>query len=81
MLLLFTHRPEYENRWLGLPHVIPMRLEPLRQDSTLKLLDQLIGTNPSVNTLKALVASRVGGTPLFLEETVGRERYLKREPR
>lgn len=70
LLLLLTHRPEYQNQWSSQAHVKQIHLEPLPQESALELLDFLIGTDQSVNTLKPRLVARTGGTPLFLEETV-----------
>lgn len=70
VLMLCTHRPEYENKWRGLTHVCTITLDPLSRNSALSLLDDLIGTDASVTDIKTRVAERAQGTPLFLEETV-----------
>jgi class 3 adenylate cyclase/tetratricopeptide (TPR) repeat protein len=70
VLLLFTQRPEYKHPWSGQTQVKEIKLEPLARQSSGELLDYLVGSDPSVHTLKSALVARVGGIPLFLEESV-----------
>ena len=70
MLILVTHRPELHTPWRRVAHCAELRLGPLSSEGSTELLDALIGHDPSIATLKPLMASRTGGNPLFLEESV-----------
>jgi class 3 adenylate cyclase/tetratricopeptide (TPR) repeat protein len=70
MLLLVNYRPEYRHGWGQKTYYGQLRLDPLPPASSGELLDGLIGGNPSLLPLKALLARSTGGNPLFLEESV-----------
>ena len=70
VLLLLTFRPEYEHRWASRTSVTQLRLDPLPGESTRELLDALLGGHTTLDALKALLAERTSGNPLFLEEIV-----------
>src|SRR5262249_36848548 len=70
ILLLVNFRPEYRHGWGTLLHHLAGRLEPLRDTSATDLLDALLGDDPSLGPLKALVIERTDGNPFFVEETL-----------
>jgi len=70
ILLLANCRPEYRQRWEGRDWVTVKRLATLPRASTEELLRGLLGDDPSLRGLTALLAEGTGGNPLFLEETV-----------
>ena len=70
MLLVVTHRPEYNASWRDHPGVIGISLEALPRAPATSLLDELLGNNSSISSLKNLLVDRAGGNPLFLEECV-----------
>ncbi|HKQ60140.1 MAG TPA: AAA family ATPase [Candidatus Polarisedimenticolaceae bacterium] len=70
MLLLVNYRPEYRHGWGGKTYYMQMRLDALPAETASDLLDALLGGDASVRPLKALLAARTGGNPLFLEESV-----------
>ena len=70
MLLLVNYRPEYRHGWGEKTYYRQLRLDPLPPESSGELLDGLIGGDPSLLPLKALLARSTGGNPLFLEESV-----------
>ena len=70
ILLLVTHRPEYQHRWLAKSYVSHLRVGPLEAASADQLLRALLGDDPGFDELRRQLVERTGGTPLFLEETV-----------
>ena len=69
-LLLANYRPEYRPSWTGGPHALEIRLEPLGPEATATLLQNLLGADPSVTSLRASIAERTAGNPFFVEEVV-----------
>ena len=70
IFLLVTHRPEYQHPWVGTPHYTGFLLKPLPADSAQELLDPLLGSDPSLQALKAWLISRTEGNPFFLQESI-----------
>jgi class 3 adenylate cyclase/tetratricopeptide (TPR) repeat protein len=70
LLLLVTYRPEYTHGWAGRSWYTQLRLDTLPPASAAELLGELLGDDPSLDALKALLTERTGGNPLFLEESV-----------
>jgi len=68
ILLLVTHRTQYQHAWAGKTFHGQIRLDALEADSASKLLDALLGHDPALASLKRLFVKR--GNPFFLEETV-----------
>ena len=70
LLLLVTHRPEYQHAWSGKSYFAQLRLQPLASDTAERLLQSLIGNDPALAELRRDLVARTEGTPLFVEETV-----------
>jgi class 3 adenylate cyclase/tetratricopeptide (TPR) repeat protein len=70
VLLLLNHRPEYSHGWGRQTYCRQLRVDPLRSEGADSLLDALLGSDPSLAPLKALVIERTDGNPFFIEETV-----------
>jgi len=70
LLLIVTHRPEYQHDWTGKSFYTRTRVDPLAASSTHEMLDTLIGLDPELESLKHLLIERTEGRPLFIEETV-----------
>lgn len=68
ILLLATYRPEYQHSWAGKIYYSQLRLDVLAGESGGLLLDALLGNDPTLPSLKQLLANH--GNPFFLEETV-----------
>src|SRR5262249_59585680 len=71
-MVLITYRPEYRGVLANVPGSQTISLAPLSESETAALLDELLGTDPSVTGIKALVAERAAGNP-FLAQEMGRE--------
>ncbi|MEE9274399.1 MAG: tetratricopeptide repeat protein, partial [bacterium] len=70
ILLLISHRPEYEPPWEGREHFTALPLEPLPPAGAEDLLHGLLGADAGLAPLKRLLIERTGGNPFFLEECV-----------
>ncbi len=70
LLLVVTHRPEYQHDWMGKSFYTRTRVDPLAATSAHEMLDTLIGVGPELESLKRLLIERTEGRPLFIEETV-----------
>jgi tetratricopeptide (TPR) repeat protein len=70
ILLAVNYRPEYRHDWGGKTYYRQLRIDPLRPESAEGLLEGLLGGDPSVTPLCALLIQRTEGNPLFLEESV-----------
>ncbi len=70
LLLLTNYRPEYAHEWGGRSHYTQIRLDPLPVASAEELLTTLLGADPALEPLKALLIERTDGNPFFLEEIV-----------
>jgi class 3 adenylate cyclase/tetratricopeptide (TPR) repeat protein len=70
LTLLVNYRPEYRHRWGGKSYYTQLRLDPLPASDADALLGALLGHDPSLRPLAALLRERTAGNPLFLEESV-----------
>ncbi len=69
-LLVVNFRPGYEAAWMGEPFYEQIDLRPLGADATRELLEDLLGSDPSVCELSHAIAERAAGNPFFVEEAV-----------
>jgi class 3 adenylate cyclase/tetratricopeptide (TPR) repeat protein len=70
LLLIVTYRPEYRDDWRNRPNYHQLRLDPLVSESLAELLRALLGSDPSLETLKSSLVERASGNPFFVEEIV-----------
>jgi class 3 adenylate cyclase/pimeloyl-ACP methyl ester carboxylesterase len=70
ILVLTNYRPEYNDHWTSKTYYARLRIDPLPPQDADELLATLLGTDPSLEPLKALLQERTGGNPFFLEESV-----------
>jgi class 3 adenylate cyclase len=69
-MVLITSRPEYEGALTRAHGAQTIALAPLADSDTAALLGELLGSDPSVDELAAIVAGRAAGNPFFAEEIV-----------
>jgi class 3 adenylate cyclase len=69
-LVLITSRPEYEGALMLVPGARTIALAPLADSDTAALIGELLGSDPSVGALAAIIAERAAGNPFFAEEMV-----------
>jgi class 3 adenylate cyclase/tetratricopeptide (TPR) repeat protein len=70
VLLLVNYRPEYRHAWGSKSCYAQIRLDPLAPETAETLLESLLGPDPSLAPLRALLVERAEGNPFFLEECV-----------
>jgi len=70
LLILVAYRPEYEHGWAGKAGYGQIRIDPFAPSTARALLETLLGPDPDLDPLKALLVARTDGNPLFLEESV-----------
>ncbi|MBX7431538.1 AAA family ATPase [Mycobacterium sp. Y57] len=69
-LVLITYRPEYCGSLSRVHGAQSLALAPLSGSETGALVSDLLGADPSVAGLAALIVERAAGNPLFAEEIV-----------
>ncbi|HEY7054194.1 MAG TPA: adenylate/guanylate cyclase domain-containing protein [Mycobacterium sp.] len=69
-MVLITSRPEYEGALLRVHGAQTIALGPLGDTDINALLGELLGSDPSVRELVAVIAERAAGNPFFAEEMV-----------
>jgi len=69
-LLLVNFRPEYHAGWMQKSYYQQLPLLPLDAAAIEELLHALLGGDPTVQGLGALIRERTGGNPFFIEEVV-----------
>ncbi len=68
--LLLNFRPEYHAGWMQKSYYRQLPLAPLGPDAIRKLLEDLLGNDPSTRGLAEAIHTRTGGNPFFTEEVV-----------
>ena len=68
VLLIITHRPEFEPPWSGRPYVTTLTLNRLAQREIAALIDGVTGNNPLPANIRQDIIERTDGIPLFVEE-------------
>ena len=69
-MALITSRPEYQGALTRVHGAQTIGLGPLDDSDTAALLDELMGSDPSVGELTAIITDRAAGNPFFAEEMV-----------
>ena len=69
-MVLVTSRLEYKGDLTRVAGEQTIALAPLGDSDTAALLDELMGSDPSVGKLAAIIAERAAGNPFFAEEMV-----------
>jgi adenylate cyclase len=69
-LVLITYRPEYDGALSRSPGAQTIALAPLDGSQITGLVEELLGSDPSVTELTVRVAERASGNPFFAEEIV-----------
>jgi class 3 adenylate cyclase len=69
-MVLITYRPEYRGSLAHVSGSQTISLAPLTESESAELLDELLGADPSVAAITALIAGRAAGNPFFVQEIV-----------
>ena len=68
LLLIITHRPEFEPPWLGRSYVSALTLNRLGQREIAAMIDHVTGNKPLPASIRQDILERTDGVPLFVEE-------------
>ena len=66
--MLITYRPEYQGPLSRVSGGQTIGLRPLNDPQFAELTSELLGSDPSVAKLAAVIAARAAGNPFFVEE-------------
>jgi adenylate cyclase len=69
-VVLLTYRPEYRGPLAHLAGAQTVSLAPLTNSETNALLDELLGTDPSIRPISELISRHAAGNPFFAQEMV-----------
>jgi class 3 adenylate cyclase len=69
-LALVTYRPEYRGALSRVAGAQTIALAPLSDSETAALVSELLGSDPSVDTVVTMIAEKAAGNPFFAEEIV-----------
>ena len=69
-MVLITSRPEYQGALTRMHGAQTIALAPLGDSDTAAMLGELLGSDPSLGELAAIIADRAAGNPFFAEEMV-----------
>jgi len=70
LLLIASYRPEYEQRWAHKTYYRSLHIDPLDAESAGKLLQDVLGSDPSLHDFRSSLIERTEGNPFFIEEIV-----------
>ena len=68
VLLIVTHRPEFEPPWIGRPHVTALILNRLGEREIAAIIDSVTGNKLLSPSVRQDIIERTDGIPLFVEE-------------
>jgi predicted ATPase len=68
VLMLITHRPEFEAPWVGRARVTPMILNRLEQRDCAIMVENVAKSFGIADELRDRIANQTDGVPLFIEE-------------
>ena len=68
VLLIITHRPEFEAPWLGRPYVTSLSLNRLGEREIGAIINRVAGNDALPDNIRLDIIERTDGIPLFVEE-------------
>ena len=68
MLLIITHRPEFEPPWIGRSYVTALNLNRLGEREIAAMIDGVTGNKTMPDGIRQDIIERTDGIPLFVEE-------------
>jgi class 3 adenylate cyclase/tetratricopeptide (TPR) repeat protein len=68
VLIVLTHRPEFQSRWSGQGHVTALNLSKLMRTQSAAMVSSLAGGKALPEALLEQILTRTDGVPLFVEE-------------
>ena len=68
VLLIGTHRAEFQPPWIGRPYVSALTLNRLDEREIAAMIDRIVGNKPLPTNVRQDIIERTDGVPLFVEE-------------
>jgi predicted ATPase len=68
VLLIGTHRPEFQPPWIGRPYVSALTLNRLDEREIAAMIARIVGNKPLPTNVRQDIIERTDGVPLFVEE-------------
>ena len=68
VLLIVTHRPEFEPPWIGRPYVTALTLNRFGEGEITAMIDRVTGNKALPENIRQEIIERTDGVPLFVEE-------------
>ena len=68
LLIVLTHRPEFQSRWSGQGHIAALNLSKLTRMQSGAMVSSLAGGKALPEALVEQILTRTDGVPLFVEE-------------
>jgi class 3 adenylate cyclase/ABC-type lipoprotein export system ATPase subunit len=68
VLLIVTHRPEFQPPWIGRSYVAALNINRLGQREIVALIDRVAGNKSLPASIRQDIVKRTDGIPLFVEE-------------
>src|SRR4051794_35931739 len=68
LLVVLTHRPEFQSRWSGHGHIGALNLSKLTRTQSVAMVSALAGGKALPGPLLEQILTRTDGVPLFVEE-------------
>ncbi len=68
LLVVLTHRPEFQSRWSEHGHVVALNLSKLTRTQSAAMISALTGGKALPEALFEQILTRTDGVPLFVEE-------------
>jgi len=68
LLVVLTHRPEFQNRWADHGHVIGLNLSKLTRAQSAAMISRVTGDKALPENLLEEILAKTDGVPLFVEE-------------
>jgi tetratricopeptide (TPR) repeat protein len=70
VVIMLNHRPEYRPTFAAADNCVTLQVNRLANQALQRLLDEILGADPSLQPLKQALAEHTGGNPFFVEECV-----------
>ncbi|HSV57979.1 MAG TPA: AAA family ATPase, partial [Variovorax sp.] len=70
LLLMMSYRPDFTHRWSDAPWFTEHQVGPLASQDLSSLANELLGSDASLQDIRATLLERAEGNPLFLEQMV-----------
>ncbi len=68
VLLVITHRPEYQPSWFALGHLTPLALTRLGRNQAAAMVEKVTGGKSMPDEVLDQIVAKTDGVPLFVEE-------------